>query len=768
MTQTPFPNVFETIRFVAFSFDTKASNKQLDDLSRDVFADYRQVDSMLKSVVIDPLAKYVSPGFARALGRQLHHLLEDYLELVSLKSVDGLKREQILPVLVPNWFVPNALKALKSTLSNVSGMPSAFLLLGNNQRAVENVLVWVKENIEGWEAFIAGLLKEKKDQLANWSKGKYLPDLQSLNLLLAEGVNHGIERKDCTRLMGLLVLARAIDSLRSIPLGEAAIEEARQQLMGASPIENPFSIIESFQEDAKLQVKPLWSHLGYLSNHLRRTVLKSEGVQQVSRHCLDDFTRGLKDLGEYQGSKNKVAQFEGRWHVFSGDLKGACRHYEQALEAALYRAGNELGDIVSEAFCVAAKANDSVLMRKVKNSQILFKVDLESVNQQLVDKPTKKTEQFVQGWEVKIWAAQFERTFPNSGLFTSTKHYDRDNSAGPILYLTTKEVKPNYSNPNRKIKIGHNAKKTWPQVCWFILQDKLEVVDKLIQKGASMDVESSSGDTPLIMALEKLSLIDDSSMHTALINQKSIQEFYRSLDDRFFNSVILGGNIEKSVNKQTQKKKLTPLIQAVETGRPDIVKAILDLGAEPDLKGCANNQTALTVCINRMSLLDNPDRWVNQQLNQPVTLELLDSIRRCTNGVLGATLDSQKNLLNDQEVLRTTEIMLIAVSQRFAFNASKNNMKRIMEMLLDHGADPNVLAESPIKGFTPTMMAAELDLSEELAIILRHGGDLDQRVQIDDSSGRAHLINSWEIAERCKSKTVLRLMEDIRPYYTTN
>ena len=44
MTQTPFPTVFEVIRFVAISFDTKASNKQLDDLARDVFADYREVE----------------------------------------------------------------------------------------------------------------------------------------------------------------------------------------------------------------------------------------------------------------------------------------------------------------------------------------------------------------------------------------------------------------------------------------------------------------------------------------------------------------------------------------------------------------------------------------------------------------------------------------------------------------------------------------------------------------------------------------------------
>ena len=83
MTQTPFPTVFELIRFIAVSFDTKASNKELDDLARDVFADYREVEPIFYRIVKEPLSKYVNPVFAQELGVQLGKLLENYLELVS-------------------------------------------------------------------------------------------------------------------------------------------------------------------------------------------------------------------------------------------------------------------------------------------------------------------------------------------------------------------------------------------------------------------------------------------------------------------------------------------------------------------------------------------------------------------------------------------------------------------------------------------------------------------------------------------------------------
>ncbi len=767
MSQTPFPTVFELIRFIATSFDTKSSSnannpqnsskakkkdfiKVIDDFSRDVFADYRQVEPVLERVLIDPLSKYASPQFANTFSSEIQKILKDYLELVSLKSVDGMTREQVLPVLVSHWFVSNGLNALTRMLENIPNMPSAFLLLGNSHSSMKNVLEWASDHIEGWNGCISGLTKEQKDQLANWRKGKHLPDLQSLHLLMVVDVGQDIPQEARERVMDLLVLARAVDSLRSLPLGEAALDEARQQLMGAQPIGNPYKLFESYQQDARLRVESIWPHLVYLSNYLRRTIPKSEEVQLESRKCLDDLTSRLKTLGEYETSKHKVAQLEGRWHVFSGDLKGACKHYSLAVEAALYRAGNELSEFLEEAFCVAAKANNSVLMRKVKNSQILFKVDLESVNQQLVDEPSKKTEQFVQDWEVKAWSKQFERTFPNSGVFVNVPEYEPEIANGPILFLTNEEVKPDYRNPNRKIKIGHKAKKTWPQICWFILQDRLDVVQKLIDKGASMDVESSSGDTPLIMALEKIAFM---------------QVPFRSLDDRFALLVLSSPNIEKTVNQQSQKLKLTPIIQAVYACRPDIVRKLLELDAQVDLRGDTDGQTALNVCIKLIGALKRPKEWAKIQKNHPLNPEVFDAFRRHSNGLLGANLSSQKAFMDVPDFWEEMERYNEIITNRLLDNASLADLRVIFDLLVREGADPNAIFQSPRPGFTPTMLAVELDLKAELELMLIHGADLDLTSPVPILGGEE---SSWDIARRCQSQNVLRLMEDIKQYYKAN
>jgi len=432
--------------------------------------------------------------------------------------------------------------------------------------------------------------------------------------------------------------------------------------------------------------------------------------------------------------------------VFSGDLKGACRHYEQALEAALYRAGNELGGIVSEAFCVAAKANDSILMRKVKNSQILFKVDLESVNQQLVDKPTKKTKQFVQEWEVKAWAAQFDKTFPKSGLFVGVDVPSEGTILGSLLYDFSKKVIPDYGNPDKKRKLDIHKLKAWPQICWFILENENAVVEKLIKSGATMNIESSSGDTPLIMALENL----------------VIPELpYRNLDDTSLKLVLAGKDVAKTANKQTHKKKLLPIIQAVGSGRPDIVKMILELGAKVDGRGESDNQTALSMCIKWIGLLRKPEGWVKRQMQHPTTPELLDSLRRTSNGAMGATLDQQYAFLNPK-LTKHLEVYFKMLKKHVLDNMSLEKMRDILTLLLDAGADVNAVMQSPLPGFTPLMLAAELDLDFEFSLMLQNNPDLDKTFR-DPHNGKP--INCWQVAEHHQSKKVLKILEDIKPNY---
>lgn len=722
------------------------SNKKLDDLVGDPFSDYRQVDLMIDNVLVEQLSQRVSPELGEAIGRELKWLIDEYLALVSMKSVGALTREQLLPVLLEHWFVPNGLIAFKKLLSDLPMLPSPFLFIGNSQRALENAFCWIEENIGGWSTFKSELPKEKKDQISNWRKGKYLPDLVSLRLLNSEHGESTLLKDDWDKVISLIIVARAIDSFRLERLGEKFFNEARQQLMGAKPIDNPFLILKSLKDNSKMSSELLSPHLEYVIKNLSKSVIKPESVKEGARFHLDELARKLKEMGRYDSLKHKLEQFEGRLCVFSGDFKGACDHYALSVESSLYQTGGALKGILEEAFCVAAKAKNATLMRNVKNTQILFKVDLESVNQDLVSKPSKKSEQFIQDWEKKSWSSHFDRMFPAKGLFKSTKVQPEDQIFSSLMYDFSKKAKPDYQSPNKKIKMDVHKLKAWPQVCWFTLMDEHEVVERLINEGATMNIESSSGDTPLIMALEKL----------------VIPELpYRSLDDSYLKLVLAGKGVEKTVNKQTHKKKLTPLIQAVGSGRPDVVKMILDMGAKVDLRGETDNQTALNMCIKWIGLLKEPEGWVERQLNHPITPELLDSLRRTSNGAMGATLEQQHGFFSP-ELNRIHKPLFDKFKEHILEHMTLINMREVLKLLLEAGADVNAAMQSPILGYTPIMLAAELDLDYEFSLMLQYKPDLDKEFR-DPHNGES--INCWKVAKYKGAKKILKILDDIKPHY---
>jgi ankyrin repeat protein len=237
------------------------------------------------------------------------------------------------------------------------------------------------------------------------------------------------------------------------------------------------------------------------------------------------------------------------------------------------------------------------------------------------------------------------------------------------------------------------------------------------------------------------------------------------LDDSFFHLIASAKNIKSSVNLQTDKRKITPIIQAVQSGRPDIVKKIIDLGADVNFRGETDNQTALNVCIKLMGIIKRPKEWLEIQLKHPVNDELLDSLRRHSNGILGADLESQKRFIEHPEYESSNRSSSEEIVSNLLRNSNLYDFRAILKLLLEAGANPNATMASPVKGYTPTMLAVELDFSDELSILLTYGADLDKTFCAPVTE---YMGNSWELAEHYKSRSVLKLMEDIRPYYSSN
>lgn len=376
---------------------------------------------------------------------------------------------------------------------------------------------------------------------------------------------------------------------------------------------------------------------------------------------------------------------------------------------------------------------------------------MESVDQLQIRKPKNKTSEFIQDSEIEMWKGSFNKVFPIKGFFSETDSFQSNDGIGPILTMNGKYSKPDYQHVNRNIKVGENRQKIFPQVVWFILQENFTVVEQLIEKGARIDVSSSSGDTPLIMALEKL----------------VVMEFpRRSFDDSFLKLIVEQPKVADTINSQTQKRKLTPLLLAVRSGCPEIVEKLLSLGVDPNLRGDSDNQTALNICLKLFSLCKNPNRLFESLLEQRATPEALDSFRRESNGMFGHMLEDQVNAMLERnrpdDLIKIERYILNEYVTQVEERLSSSKLNEIFNMLLQSGANPNAEMTTPLKGYTPLMLAVELDLDKEVALMLSKGGDLDKFYRHPDTG---ELISSWRLAKLWKSKKVLQLMEDIKPMY---
>ncbi|MEL0658978.1 ankyrin repeat domain-containing protein [Psychromonas arctica] len=121
-----------------------------------------------------------------------------------------------------------------------------------------------------------------------------------------------------------------------------------------------------------------------------------------------------------------------------------------------------------------------------------------------------------------------------------------------------------------------------PQIVYFSMQDDIEAVKKLIEAGADVNKLSSSNESALLMAVQDM--------------QVNLTPLNSMLSTKFDLIAALPHN-EKSVNAVTLKKKLTPLGCAVQTGRLDIVKKVVELGAKIDQRHDVGDETSLFTCI---------------------------------------------------------------------------------------------------------------------------------------------------------------------------
>lgn len=741
--ETPYPNPFEIIRYVLRCLDLKQSNKRLDDLAGKSIYDPRELTRELEQSVPSTLEKYMGPVASDKISTSLSTFVDYYLHnIVGKTAADGVSRADVLGLLIRSC-IKEHLVGLVTELNQELKAPHPSFWFSPGGNTVGATFAWLEEHQPGLTAYLASLSKEKRDRISSWRNGNELPSAQSIKLLFP--TNDPSEACETAQnwyfAKTLLFIARAIDFTKRHELGEILIDEARLSIWNAEEEVHPSSEIKRIQDQLLLTMGSNIHLIGKLQKALNPDAIKTD----ISGHqeTIKQVRKIIQASSKLRSTEYWIDWCDARWHVFSGELAESNRLYKESFEKGSFVAGSNLRHIIREAIVVAANQPkaDSVFLKQLKWSLINFGYDIPSAS---VTKPSHKVSDTIETWEIEQWRNAFFQVFPKEGLYPGTDFDFKGDSTGPLILTCPENIKPDYRYPNRTIKVGDTKKRSMPQIVWFAINENIEACTLLLEKGADINVQSEVGDTPILIALEALNLTEVP---------------YRSLNNELYQLIAREKHDVATINTRNQKKRLLPIISAVETGRFEIVDKILSMGANPNGRGKTDEQTPLTVCLKLIGILKNPELSKNEQLNIPITPEALDSIRRYSQGAFGFTLEDQKKALerigSSAFSQQARESYIDAMYQRIDENMSLEEMRRIASQLIKAGADVNAEHCSPIKGYTPLMLAAELDEVDLFEIMLVHGGDT-AKTYIDPKSGREVSIN--EIAIYFDSRDTQLLM----------
>lgn len=752
----PYPTPFEMLRYLLRSFDFKLpqkDKKRLDDMTAKRVYDPREFDIALEQYLSNVANKYIGHKAADQISKLFAQFMSNYLyNVAGALPADGLNRASVLDVLIKTDIKDRVID-FAVAFHNEFGGPHPSFWFSSDSVSVDALFAWLSNNESHWDSYLANIDKERRDMIAAWRKGDDLPSAQSLHLLSQPTTPNEYSPISINweLIKPLLFLARSFDFIKRDQNGRELVNESRIALWGAESEADIGKEIRLIQRGLLQSLGPAESLIAKLQFELRRTVEKTDPKRY--RRIIEEVRDLINASEKLQHTDYWIDWHDARWHVFSGELNAANDLYKNAFEKAIFTAGENQKYIVEEAIVVASSQPkpDKIFLKQLKWVQINFGYDIPSISKLT---PSQKVSDTIENWEIDLWRSSFNDIFPKSGYFQEAEYASEPKVRGPLLFSDPSDIKPDYRHPNRTIKVGETWQRAMPQLVWFALNENIEVCKKLIDRGADVNVQSEVGDTPILLALEALNVTEVP---------------WRSLKDELFSLITEQNHTPETLNTRTQKKRLLPIISAIETGRPDVVKKILELGADPNGRGLTDEQTALNVCIKRIGMLKDPKGFWKVQNEMEVTPEVLDSVRRHSSGLSGFTLKHQENFLdnsNNDEIFKECSLLIKKLmTERILEKMTISSMREIATLLISYGADVNAEHLSPLKGYTPLMLAVELDERNIFDAMLVAGGDINKKY-IEPRTGRE--VSLLDIANYFDSKNVMQSLGDISTYAKFN
>lgn len=735
----PYPTLLELVGLVSDALGLNIKKNKLKGKTDELIINPKVIYEIINVDVLKPLKTMFYESEPKPIiDELLLQIVKNYIKFISFYPADGMERGDVIKLLTKAFFAPQIALVI-NYIFNLLKLPESekikwFMI--KDESLLPIIIKELEQKNIRWSESVAS-------KIHAWKNSEYLPQFYSIELLRQEyGQSIAIP----------ILIASVLDRIRKDQLGRQLFDEIKV-IFGTNDfslerkeeyLAGEFFKAQKHFLDKCHQVEPVIDKIVSIISSCHKAKEEKE-ILHDSLSQLEIFfeQNNWTDSGRYWLEWNWA-----KFYVLSGDLEAAYQKYKLSVEGCLYRTGKKQQDIISQALVVTANLTkpDNIFLKKLKWAAITFEYDIPSIEG---PKLSNRIEDNIQDWEIDMWKNSFYKIFPKEAFFPDCELFHSDINTSGLSSIN--ELKPDYQNPNRVYKINDFSSK--PQIMWFILKDQNSIVEKLLQKGAKVDIPSQSNETPIMLALQKMNLFTFDFIPP---------------DEIYFNLLLKYADVQQlksTINTISMKKRLSPLTSAVESGQLHVVEKVLALGADINLKSTTGNETALSYCLKRIGALKNPKRYFLElfKLAEQPSWSIIDTIRRYSSGHSGFTQEQVISFLQgmkESPLNNSIENILVEIFNEYINKyTSIDKLRSIAKLLIDHGSDINIEIDSVIKGYTPFMLAAEMDEVELFKSMYEHGGDLSKTYR----DHRTHKdINIKEIASYFKSKGILDFLNTLK------
>lgn len=699
----------------------------------------------------------VPKGFSERTRNQFVTLLKnrffkDYKQLLrSLRFTPVLNQDEVKTLLWQNYLIPRLNQLITFCIAEL-GIQTNW----QGENFLQDSIQYLKENSVEFKSKFANLTLEDKNYIRRFGDRDALPTAPTLKKYFPP-TNHELAKNfeilSFARLLQALKIEydisskpeniiKLIASLHTKAMTGKTMSQHDVQAMNSRAMAIAKSMNHyPFCSEVFMSYQPIDQRF------FEQTSVKEDIFIQIpkSKPIRDKAAMMLEQIETYINARSELKHYlpyiqwnKANFLVYEYQFESALELYQKAIDGLIYTDMRYITELLSETLlisCIEPKQNK--LISKIANIAIKFDLKL-SVIDALSLRPSRFAKAYVfEDWERAATLNSFYQYFSKKTFIDEGKNmaqFISDYKFGGTL-IHNPNIEPDFNQPNIKIFIDMENRRKSPQLLYFIRHGDFKAVQQLMEKGADINAITDTAETALLFAIERL-------IRDPIEGQK------------IFDLITQQQISKDNINLATRKRKHTAMFNAIEAIRPDIVKKLLELGANPNQTGLYG-KTALYLCIELLNKMRDGVTYgdiINNRDNKSPYLQ--DSLKRFSNGSLDAGYIEQIQSLPDTD--RQKQIWNELSGIEICPDNNMDEIYTIIDMLLNAGANPNnPSCEHPIKGYTAFMLAIESDLVEAARLMLQHQASLTQ-TYIEPRDGRT--ISILDIATHFKSSQCIALI----------